>query len=306
MSSHDSAIECAWDDMFSCLETKTPDSKIHNTINNNACKRCGGINLKQDNIETVCLDCAVVQDDMIFLTQAFTQESTRSAKPSKSSSHITRLNNWYMWSNEEKNAHKLINYTKDICHKLNIPEAYISNISNTVVMVLMTIKKHDGTKRAKVKDGIILSCIQYVTQGTGTLFRAVDMARKLNMEIKYISKAERIIHELVISKKLAMDKFTFSQSHTSMEYVLHAIHKHKMQIPHTIVEQVEELISLCEQTDVVSDHTPLSIGVACLYYVLKQSNVNFNEDAFAQMYNLSSVTITKTCNKISTWLQKNG
>ena len=72
------------------------------------------------------------------------------------------MQDWFMWTNDEKNSYKLSNYTKDLCNKLSIPDTLTPLICNIVNVVISAIKKYEGTKRARVKDGIILSCIEYV------------------------------------------------------------------------------------------------------------------------------------------------
>ena len=57
---------------------------------------------------------------------------------------------------------------------------------------------------------VFVICIYYVTKNTNTPFSYMDMAKRLNLDIKYVTRAERMILELVNSKKLNLNKYTNS------------------------------------------------------------------------------------------------
>jgi transcription initiation factor TFIIIB Brf1 subunit/transcription initiation factor TFIIB len=212
---------------------------------------------------------------------------------------MSKMQEWLMWTNEEKNIYKLKNYVKDLCQKLQIVPKIISDIIDTSVFVMETIKKHDGTKRAKVKDGIILVCIQYVSRGS---LSAIDLSKKLDLDIKYITKAEKMILELTNSKKLNLDKNILLQTKTPFDYIIDVIKKQNLKINDQILQQVKQLIKTCETNDLLLDHTPLSVGVCCFYYILKLYDIEIDIKMFSELYNLSIVTIVKTFNKLKTEL----
>jgi hypothetical protein len=60
------------------------------------------------------------------------------------------------------------------------------------------------------------------------------------------------------------------------------------------------LIDICEDNDLISDTTPLTIGVTCFYYILKLPEINIDIDLkiFTSIYDVSLVTLTKTFNKL--------
>jgi transcription initiation factor TFIIIB Brf1 subunit/transcription initiation factor TFIIB len=208
------------------------------------------------------------------------------------------MQEWYMWSNEEKNNYKLSMYTKDICNKLGIQEGLQVDISNTVTTVMNVIKKHDGTKRARVKDGIILNCIQYVSQSTTTPLSAIALAKKIGLDIKYVTRGEKLLLELMSHKRLNFNKETMIETRNPYSYVVEVIKKNKVKIPDVILTQVKALIDVCEANDIILDHTPLSIGVCCFYYILKSNDVECDLKLFCEMYNISLVTVIKTYNKL--------
>lgn len=270
------------------------------------CVGCKSDNFSMSSYEFVCADCGLVQTTYISDSQANapfeTQEICTRRTYSAGNSKLKKMQEWYMWTNEEKNEYKLVTYTKELCSKLELNDALTSSICSTVVDVMNVIKKHDGTKRARVKDGIILSCIQYVSKNgvhNGISYvSAIDLARKINLDIKYVTKAEKIILELLAGKKLKLDKKNILETQHPYQYVLAVVKKKSLKIPPIILQQVRYLICICEKNDLLLDHTPLSIGVCCFYYVLKANEIELDVKLFSELYDLSVVTVIKTYNKL--------
>ncbi len=268
-----------------------------------ACQDCKSDNFYVSSHEVVCSDCGLVQNKYISNCQSNVPFETQSDQPIRrtyapGNSKLMKMAEWNMWTNEEKNEYKLVSYTKTLCRKLEINEALTSAITETVVEVMNVIKKYDGTKRARVKDGIILTCIQYVSKNSGNYISAIDVAKKINLDIKYVTKAEKIILELLANKKLKLDKTRVLETQGPFQYVLNVVRKKALKIPDVILDQVKRLIQLCEQNDLLLDHTPLSIGVCCFYYILKAKEIELDVKLFSELYDLSVVTVIKTYNKL--------
>ena len=275
-----------------CSQSKTVEEK---------CDHCGNLQIDYNNIETVCLECGFILNSAPFdSTPIFETKATTFRKPTAPNHKLTKLQNWYMWSNEEKNAYKLSMYTKTLCNQLSVNQSLIPNICDTVCHVMDTIKKYDGTKRARVKDGIILVCIQFVSKDTraATELSAVELARNLKLDIKYITKAEKLILELVNSNKLHFTEQCLLGFKTPFDYVKETIRKKHLKIPEPILRKVEWLIRLCESNDLLLDHTPMSVGVCCFYYILRTYDITIDTRMFSELYDLSFVTLIKTYNKL--------
>jgi transcription initiation factor TFIIIB Brf1 subunit/transcription initiation factor TFIIB len=267
------------------------------------CKQCSAKTICNYDNEIVCEECGLIQETVLYDTYSFEQQSDFSNSKNNtfnsSNNKINKMQQWYMWSNDEKNNYKLSNYTKSLCLKLEIHESLINIICQTVVEVMTIIKKYEGTKRARVKDGIILTCIQYVSKNTHNILSANDLAKRIQLDTKYITKAEKIILELINSNKLNnLNKSSIIDVKKSFQYIEDVIYKHNLKINHIILKQVQILINFCEQNDILLDHTPLSIGVCCFYYILNLHHINIDMKLFSELYDLSVVTVLKTLNKL--------
>lgn len=282
-----------------------------NSINDNVltssktCNKCGNNNIVEYNYEITCNNCGLVlNSNFCSNTTSFeSNENVVSQKKtySNNSCKLKKMQDWYTWTNDEKSQYKLGQYTKNLCQQLNIHENIIDNVCETVYKVMDIIKKQDGTKRARVKDGIILVCIQYVYNYFNENINkptAIDLSKKIDLDIKYITKAEKIVLELINKNPNMLNKSAILDIKQPMEYVYHVNTKHNLQISKSILDKVEYLIHKCEKNNILLDHTPLSIGVCCLFYILKINNIEIDLKLFSNIYNLSVVTVMKTYNKL--------
>jgi|UniRef100_A0A6C0ANC7 transcription initiation factor TFIIIB Brf1 subunit/transcription initiation factor TFIIB len=296
-----SELENIWNDFK--LEKQTDDLNESLKTKIYSCSSCNSKNLQFDNYEIICFDCGlIIDEDRIISSQTFDNNVSQVKK--RTYNKLSKMQEWYMWSNEEKNVYKLKTYIIELCNKLYIPEFLFSNIIELCVNVIDLIKKTDGTKRARVKDGILVICIYYVTKDTSTPFSYVDMSKRLNLDIKYVTRAERMILELVNSKRLNLDKKIMLDTKKPFDYIAESINKYNLNISKDILKLVKILIEICEDNDLLLDHTPLSIAVSCFYYILKLRNVETDVKIFSEFYNLSIVTVIKTYNKLKVYENK--
>lgn len=294
------------DSIWEQLKNEENKSDKHNEKDAHKCKGCASTNLLNSD-EMTCLDCGLIQETFYMSRNLSSFENVIPYRKTGGSNKIQKMQEWFMWTNEEKNTYKLTNYTKNLCNQLKIPEVLHTQIFDTVNHVINVIKQQEGPKRARVKDGIILVCIEYVAKYASVNMNinnisASELGKNLGIEIKYITKAEKIIMELVNSKKLILDKTTILSTESPFYYVKNVIDKRGIKIDIDILMLVQKLITYCEDNDVLLDHTPLSIGVCCLYYVLIENNITIDIKVISEIYNLSVVTILKTTNKIKQFL----
>lgn len=264
------------------------------------CKNCKSENLNINGVNLICYDCGlVISENHISTHQSFElQPEVVQKRCFNNYSRINKMQEWYMWSNDEKNIYKLKTYVKSLCQRLKITEILIDRIVDTVVMVMESIKRNDGTKRARVKDGIIVICIYYVSKDTSYPHSYMDMAKRLDLDIKYVTRAERIILELINSKKLNLKKSIVLDTLKPFDYITNTIKSKNLNINNDILKDTQTLISICEDNDLLLDHTPLSVGVCCFYYILNLNNIDINLKMFSELYDLSVVTVIKTFNKL--------
>ncbi len=286
------------------LQTKEIYTKI---TDKSTCKECGSEAIQSTECDDICMDCGLVQQQNCLVTTPFANEQQDALKtPRKpvvwnaTNSRIQKMQEWYMWTNEEKNSYKLQTYTRGLCQQLGVPETLVQSICDTVVLVMGVVKSHEGTKRARVKDGIVIFCIEY----NFPHYSSIDLAKRIGLDTKYITKAERLILELISTNKLSLNKSKALGIKPPFYYVTQSIQKNGLKIPVEILNKTGDIIAMCEQNDVLLDHTPLSIGACCLYYTLLNEGLDVDVGTFSEMFGLSSVTVLKTYNKLKCWSSK--
>lgn len=291
-------IDLLWKEFDSANTLNVQQTK--SVVQNNQCTNCLGEILGYVDNNYVCMECGlVIDEDRLNTNCSFESvQQTVSIKSSNTNSRLSKMQEWYMWTNEEKNTYKLKVYVRNLCIKLNIAECLVENICNIVIMVMDSIKRNDGTKRARVKDGIIVSCIHYVSKDTSIPYSYIDMAKTLNLDIKYVTRADKLILELINCKKLNMNKSLILDTMKPYDYVINTIQKYNIKIDNKVLLDVKTVIEICEDNDVLLDHTPLSIGVCCFYYILQLRNIEIDLKVFSDLYDLSVVTVVKTYNKL--------
>ena len=295
------------DSIWSIMDTQTNNEIVVAEIQNKKgnymfCIECNNeLNVDRD----ICNECGFVNTNQKEYSSYSFEEAPVYTKTSPNTSYNNRLlkmQEWLMWTNDEKNEYKLNTYCTEFCQKLNINEKLISPVCNLVAQVMSAIKNsHDGPKRSRVKDGIIIVCIYYISKSVNNSYSYTELAKKIDLNMKYISKADKLIMELINNNKLQFSKEfvdNFLKTEQPMDYINKIIEKYQLTINPLIIQQLTILIDICEDNDILLDHMPLSIGVSCFYYILEMNKMDINLKIFSELYNLSMVTVIKTLNKL--------
>lgn len=292
---------------------KEKEKKHLNKIQNQfVCKNCDEDLQSGDN---VCYNCGLETGGVEYSSYNFEEvEQIPYKKASFQNSRIAKIQEWFTWTSEEKNEYKLNKYTKEFCYNLNnsfsdtkknimLNENIIEQVVIFVSQVMKAIKDDfNGPKRSKVKDGLIIMCIYYILKSNGgTCISYIDISKILKIEMKYISSANKTITLLINNGKLKIKEsfkdFIF-KTEKPIDYINKIIEKYSLSIDSSILIQVSNLIDICEDNDILLDHTPLSIGVSCFYYILTLNSLEIDIKLFSELYNISIVTIDKTFKKL--------
>jgi hypothetical protein len=285
-------------------EIRNKDATIDDYNVENFCKICESTSttIKIDE-NIICGNCGLILSECRFSENVVYNGDTnidcRIKNTSFNSKRLSKMQEWYTWTNDEKNTYKLKEYIKVLCTRLDIVDSIIPEIINKSITVMNTVKKYDGTKRARVKDGIIITCIHHISKSTLTPYCYIDLSNKIDLDIKYVTKAEKLISELINMKKLEFNEFQEIKKKNPYDYIVSIIKQNNIKVTYDILQKVKILINFCENNDILQDHTPLSIGCCCFYYILKkEENINIDLKTFSSIYNISIVTIVKMYNKL--------
>jgi len=232
----------------------------------NKCKYCEKL-LDQ----YICTNCGHVINEQEYLSEINISDNIVLNNKIK----YNKYNLWYKWSNAEKNLYNIELYTKNICNQLNI-DKYIDYICDIVKMVMILVKNDDCSKRNHLKKAIIILCIMNVFPS----YSINTLSTKLELNPKYITKAEKNIKELIYKKKLhSFDKKSIDKIKS--------------------FDQIQQLINYCKENDILQEHSPKSIEYVCTFYILKCKSPELTITKFCKLHDMiSPVTISKIYKKL--------
>ena len=148
------------------------------------CKNCDGY-IISTNIETLCGDCGLVSEKIISNYQYIDTQP------------ISKM----IYTNQEKSNYVLKKFIIELCKDLEIPEQLLNHIINLSVKVLKSIATYYNVKRSNVKTGIILVCIENISE----YYSAYKLSKQIDLDIKHVSRAYEFTNTLLISKKLCLN-----------------------------------------------------------------------------------------------------
>lgn len=297
------------DEIWAILDEQKQINESEITIekerDNFNCKNC--CEILYDN---TCRECGLVSDFIEYSNYVYEEPLEPKKKYNTNySNKIVKMLEWSKWTNNEINQYKLDKYTRELCEKLEINDSIINGVIYLVSQVMSAIKSsYYGPKRSRVKDGIIIVCIYYISK-TEFIdnYSYITLAKKLNLDIKYASRADKLIMELINANKLNISQEfvnSFIKTETPMSYVIKIVERYNFNFSEDLLQQVNNLIDICDDNDILIDHTPLSIGVSCFYYILLLNKIDIDLKIFSEIYNLSIVTIFKTYHKLQVYTER--
>ena len=190
------------------------------------------------------------------------------------------------YTGQEKTDYKIGLYTRDLCKRIDV--VCSDNIVSTIIQVMALVKRTHGSKRLKIKDAIIIVCIAKILD-----LDPIVLAKRVNIENKYIYNTQKLFVDIPELKQ-------FISSTTPFEYVKRIYENNKKTVSHDDhLVKVARLIEFCEENNILSENSSMSIGVTCLYNTLINEGYEIDIKKFSKMYNLSTITILKTNKKLT-------
>ena len=303
---------------YSCINGINGINDTSDILNGFKCKKCN--HLEYNTID-VCTNCGLVINNVQIYDSFYYKDdvcnenhgndSNESYKRIKLNGKMSKMTKWISESNNEKHEYKLLLYVKNLCNKLNI-QTHINYIYDITSLILKLIKEREGTKRSKVKDGIIIVCIYYTFKKHNLElkifnqeFTLHNLAKNINIDLKYIRQAEKTILDLITKNLIDMDKNILLNVKSSDGYIqeikdIFITLNEFSPASHNIFFKLKELIKYIEYNEIFLDITPYNIAVGCFYYILKNENgkkCTINLMCFSKSYNVSYTTIQKIYKK---------
>lgn len=231
----------------------------------------------------VCSKCGLVLDNNVKLEEKYGDY------------------NYTIYTKTELKQMGLNNYIKTILDRLEITKMIQNDMINQITNIIELVYFHLNERGSNLKRAIVIICLcqQYDT------YSYFDLAKKINLNIKNISRAEICLTQLFI-KKLIPTNILLYQIHHPVTLLYNINTKKNIDIPLYILQQTQLLITECiSGTNLPSSHLHSSISIACLYYISNYNQYNIDIEIFKEIYSLSINTIVIICDKIHDFVKKN-
>ncbi|NBU34046.1 hypothetical protein EB118_07260 [bacterium] len=249
------------------------------------CGNCGSENMECCNGELTCTECGLVGSKEF--TDAFFEPQSR-CRQVGSKDKCFRFANWYTYTKDEKCAYKLGQYIEELCSRLDLSDAVVSSVKDVVAVVSSTVNAEYGAKRAKVKDSIIAVCIiRVILDYQVTRINESDVMKALNVNVRYVSKAENMLIELYNKGKLTRD-YVSGQFRDPLHCVLSVCKQNGLFMDNSVIE-------LCRwvNSKLPNEQSSQVRGAVSLYYSYTQLGYKVNTSTFCQVFRVSPTTISQ-------------
>jgi transcription initiation factor TFIIIB Brf1 subunit/transcription initiation factor TFIIB len=291
---NDFDVEKIWEE-FDKVRVLASTEDIESTI----CPVCQAT-ISSDLAMDVCKECGYIKKEYLFdsnkpILAAQEVNVRKRHSCTKDDSRMLKINDWYMWSDQEKSNYKLRLYVEDKCHLFSLTEMQTGKVVDAVTKVLELSKLVlEGTKRSKTKDSIIYLCCRKVK---GDHRFCENVRGKIGLSMKHITKAEKIMLELA-QKDRQLYQFLHSNDCTSHPFDVIKSKLMRIKPLASLEILVIKTIDVIMETDVLLDNTPMSVAVASLCYVIQKSEIEIPIKVLCDVFEISIVTISKAMKKI--------
>lgn len=256
--------------------------------------------------EIACLNCGLVLETQPEFDNFIYEHPIENKSRSMPFHRLTKLQEWISWSKEEKTEYKLKKYVREFCEQLSIYPNLIDSIAHLVNGVLEKIKeKNDGSKRSRVKDAIIINCICYICKDYDPIY----LAKRANINSKYISKADRILLDINLSDVYNVSNVSHASNVSRVSNVSNVSNvsdvSHVRQLRNDFLTKTntsgdfeEKLVILMEIVDdnKLLPHDSLCSTI-CFYYLLIQTTL-VDLNTFCEHFKINASYLVKSFNKL--------
>lgn len=266
--------------------------------------------------EPACLSCGLVQRDYMDISEYSFQKPIES-KRANSFNKYDKISNFNQYTSKEKGDYKLKIHIKNTCDYINsndkpsiyIPEHFIEYIQSISCVIMDYIKQYgnSGSKRSKVKDGIILIVIYNVLKMNNIFCSYNDLCNE-NIEPKYISTAHKNLIEIInILKKsktgnMLPEEFVSSilLPNTPIDYILQKKNSLNFndKLWYKLINDTNDEIKNLQDCEELLNNNPLTFGVICFYICLNKNKVNITTKELSNVFGISNVILNKSLVKI--------
>lgn len=239
---------------------------------------CTAHNYVQTQDGRVCSQCAVIEPELVTLDDEYTGN--------RASRTLCRTNT---------GPSQQVKYIQAFCIARGIsPEVTQATIETMLQIFYHAKQLGQATKRARCRDGLIVQCLFRSLRGqtpSSRLSRCTlkELAEHCEVDPRYVYRADRVMLRLGV---LDVDNTT------SCSDMMQSIESEMIEMSPHLFDEAKAVMQWSQHHDILLNHTPKSVALTCLLYVLATHGVDIDMPMFVAKYQISHVTLKKALQKL--------
>lgn len=292
-----------------------------NNIDIDECPSCGKKNdIRQDFSRgfTVCENCGQVLDNVIDNNPEWKNydddNSTRCSMPTNKllpqsslgttisggvfKSRIKVLHNWNAIPYKERSLHIVFKEIQEKCMEAKIIKC-IEDDAKIMYKIINESRHINGRNKGKYiimrganRKSLIAACIFFACKKKDMTRSPKEIADLFKLKQTEMSRGCKIFMKL-IKRKVEIDVKMSMPEHFALRFC------NVLQIQKKYIDYTLEIAKNIYKLNIATDHTPLSIATGSILLMAEHYGlVSISKKVLADKFNISEVTISKTCKKI--------
>lgn len=227
----------------------------------------------------------------ILLPESSVGSSISFSNKSSEMNQIRKMQNWNGMPYKERSLYKVFLTIQNTCEVNNIPSIII-NEAKSIYSIVAATKISRGSNR----DGIIAACVYFACKHCNVPRSSKEIAGMfkitVNVMTKGVKKCQEIIYMNKDNKKRLSTTNTIKPNHFIERFCNH------LNIDEGKTNVILKLCDIIIKNNIISENTPPSIASGCIFYYIKQKNLDITKKDISVICKISEVTINKCCKLI--------
>jgi len=304
-------------DYFKYLDNKK-EEPIKNLLNSNLCNKCNSYNIIINDGLMVCEDCGIIINKIINYNEdaryygiddaKYNNDPTRVGIPINpyapnsslgtiilgyGNQSFRTLHKWYSTNYKERSLLKAFDNMIDylILKGIKLP----TNIIDKAKLFYKITSSH-SIKRGASRKALMAVSIYYSCKVNNYPITKKELADIFDIKKCKITTCCKDFHDIIFNEnKNYLDKIDIF----SVEK-LFVFYNDKLNLDYKYLIIAFVISKFADEIGIISDNTPSSIVVGCIYFVLNYYKKSISKKVLSEKCNISEVTISKTYMKLKT------
>ena len=210
----------------------------------------------------------------------------------KTMNQIRKYQKWNGMPYKERSLYKVFLEIQDVCKRNNLPTIII-NESKSLYKIISQTKISRGSNRK----GIIAACVYFACKDCNVPRSSKEISEMFSIKIpvmtKGVKKCQEIIHMNKKNKSRLIQNTNSIKPNDFIERFCN-----KLNIDNLKTKQIIDICNFSVKMNIITENTPPSIAAGCIFYFIKENNLDITRKNISEICKISEVTINKCSKKL--------